>query len=332
MRRNGTRKLNRTCTLLLCLGIWQILPAQIPAADNPDARADAAHSSPGAIRISTNLVTVPVSVTDAVGSPVANLDKEDFQIKEDGRKENILTMIQAGQSPLQLTLLLDLSESVQSDFESERMAANHFLKKVWNPGDSVSIIAVGKQPQIHLEASASLEDALRIISRLQPVESATAFFDAVAMAAGLLNRSTAPDTRQASVIFSDGEDNSSECSFAEALEALQHSNSVMYSINPGGASVRLNEISRQGQKWLASLAGETGGASFVLSRDLDLNATYHRIAVELRAQYLLSYYSSNPQTDGSFRRIMVSIPEMPELQVRARPGYYAVLAFRDPRE
>ncbi|MBN2317908.1 MAG: VWA domain-containing protein [Acidobacteria bacterium] len=332
MQPNLFRQLNRICILLLCLGIWQNLQAQIPVAGNPDARAAAMRQSPYAIRISTNLVTVPVSVTDVVGSPVADLDIEDFQIKEDGRTEKILTMIEAGQSPLQLSLILDLTESVQSNFELERSAAIRFLKKVWKPGDSVSILSIGKQPELHLENSTSLEEAVQTLSRLQPTENATAFFDSISTAAGLLSRSRAPNTRQASVIFSDGEDNISDRGFTEALNAIRHSSTIVYSINPSGASIRLNEISQQGQRWLVSLTRKTGGAAFVLTRYLDLDDVYHRIAVELRAQYLLSYYSSNPCTDGSFRNIMVSIPRNPELQVRARYGYYAVLVSSEPRK
>jgi len=326
MGTNVSGLLNRIFILLLCLGIGESLPAQFLAAGSPDARGTAILQSPGAIRISTNLVTVPVAVTDAVGSPVPNLDMDEFQLKEDGRTETILTLIQAGKSPLQLTLIFDLSESIQSAFEFEQEAASHFLEKIWKPGDSVSIISIGKQPRLHLEESPSLDEALRILSGLEPEEDATAFFDAISLAAKFLSLSTAPNTRQVAVVFSDGEDNISDTKFAEALNAMRRSNTVVYSINPSGASIRLNEVSLQGQQWLVSLTGNTGGASFVLDRDLDLDSVYQRIASELRSQYLLSYYSSNPCTDGSFRNIMVSIPLKPDLKIRARQGYYAGLA------
>ena len=332
MRTHLFRRLNCFFVLLLCLGIWQGLPAQIQAAGGPDAQVALIRQSSSAIRISTNLVTVPVSVTDSVGSHVADLDIMDFQLTEDGRTEKILTMIQAGKSPLQLTLIFDLSESVQSDFEFERTAACRFLEKVWKPGDSVSIVSIGKKPCLHLEGSASLEKALQILSHLEPTENATAFFDAITMSADLLSQSTAPNTRQVGVVFSDGEDNISDRGFMEALDAMRHSNTVVYSINPSGASIRLNEISHQGQQWLVSLTGKTGGAAFVLDKNLDLDGVYERIAMELRSQYLLSYYSSNPYADGSFRNILVTIPLQPGLQVRARQGYYAVLAPPTPRK
>jgi len=324
MGKQKTRQLNRIGIIILCLGIWRGLPAQIPAAGASDARMVSIHQRSSAIRISTNLVTVPVSVTDAVGSTVPDLDVDDFQIEEDGRSESILTLIKAGQSPLQLSLVLDLSGSVHSNFEFEQAAASRFLEKVWKPGDSVSIISVGNQPTVHLKSSTSPEEALRILSELRPTEDATAFFDSIAMASRLLSQSTAPNTRQATVIFSDGEDNRSDISFGNAVSAIQRSNTVVYSINPSGPSIRLNKISHKGQELLVSLTGKTGGAAFVSNRLSDLDSIYDRIAVELRALYLLSYYSSNTQPDGSFRHISVTIPENPGLSIRAREGYYSI--------
>jgi len=108
------------------------------------------------------------------------------------------------------------------------------------------------------------------------------------------------------------------------LHAVQSSDTIFYSINPAGPSIRLNEISRRGQEDLEVLAKETGGNAFVSDKTDDLKDIFSRIAVELRAQYLLSYYSTNPQTDGKFRRISVSIPQRPDLRIRARRGYFAI--------
>jgi len=316
--------IDRICILILCLGICGGLSAQIQPVSTPDARMTSIRHSPDAIRISTNLVTVPVSVTDAFGSTVSDLEREDFQLEEDGRAESILTLIQAGQSPLQLSLIIDLSGSVYSNFEFEQNAAGRFLENVWKPGDLVSIISVSKQPVVHIRSSASLEEAMKVLSELQPTENATAFFDSTIMASELLARSTAPNTRQATVIFSDGEDNRSDHSFLDVLNATQQSNTVVYSINPSGPSIHLNEISHKGQELLVSLTGKTGGAAFVSNRLSDLETIYERITVELRSLYLLSYYSSNTRANGAFRHISVSLPKQPELRIRAREGYYAI--------
>ncbi|MEJ2111729.1 MAG: VWA domain-containing protein, partial [Acidobacteriota bacterium] len=259
-------------------------------------------------------------------------DIDEFRIAEDGRTEKISRLVQAGESPLQLVLLFDLSGSIHSDFEFERTAASRFVEKVWNPGDLISLISVSSRPSVQLTAASSPEEVLKVLSELEPAETATAFFDAVVAAAELQNRATAPNTRQAAVIFSDGEDNRSDCVFSDALSSVRHSNMVVYAINPSGASIRLNEISRMGQKWLSALAGKTGGNAFVSKKVSDLEGIYDRIAFELRAQYLLSYYSSNSHTDGSFRSISVSLPGRPDLRVRARQGYYALEIASDMRD
>jgi Ca-activated chloride channel family protein len=276
------------------------------------------------IRVSSNLVTVPVSVTDAAGHAVCDLAIGDFRIAEDGNPETISKLAEAGQSPLQLALLFDLSGSVNSRFDFEQQAATRFLEKVWKPGDAISIIAFSEKPQICLRRSGSLPEALQVLSRLRPTESATAFFDSVVLSARILNQSAMPETRQAEIVLSDGADDASDCSIAEALREVERSDTLFYSVNPSGASVRLNQINRKGQEYLASLAAATGGTAFVSDRTADLDAIFGRIAAELRAQYLLSYYSTNSHFDGKFRRIEVSVPQRPNLRIRARQGYFAI--------
>jgi len=322
----------RIYIMILFFCICRSLPAQIPAAGLQDDPTDPVRSASKFIKISTNLVTVPVSVTNSTGENVSDLSSEDFEIEEDGRKEQVSKLVQAGESPLQLVLVLDLSGSIHSNFEFERMAASRFIEKVWKPGDTVSLISVSNKPETHLSASSSPAEVLEILSSLQPKENATAFFDSVVTVAEIQNRSTAPSTRQAAVIFSDGEDNRSDYGFTDALSSVRRSNTVVYSINPSGASIQLNEISHTGQQWLAALAGKTGGTAFVSNRLSDLDGIYNRIAFELRAQYLLSYYSSNTRTDGSFRSISVTVPGKPDLRVRAREGYYAIEGITEIRE
>ncbi len=320
MRKNWNAVLVCGLALLLPAG-FRGLPAQ---GLNPGGLALPDVQSPNVIRVSTNLVMVPVSVTDVAGQAVQNLQQDDFQISEDGSPETISKMAEAGQSPLQLALLFDLSGSVNNRFEFEQQAATRFLQKVWKSGDSVTIISFSEEPHVRLRNSTSLTEALQDLLKLQPTESATAFYDSVITSAKLLRQSATPETRQAEIVLSDGEDNRSDGTIVEALREVQRSDTIFYSINPGGNSIRLNEISLKGQQDLTSLAHETGGTAFVSDQTSDLDEIFGRIATELRAQYLLSYYSSNPRFDGKFRRIAVSIPKRPELRVRARQGYYAI--------
>jgi Ca-activated chloride channel homolog len=312
---------------LIVFGLSLLISAGLPAQQNREHGSSAPESSemqsPSVIRVSSNLVMVPVSVTDASGRLVPDLDKDDFVISEDGAAEPISKMAEAGQSPLQLALLFDLSGSVNNRFEFELQAATRFLEKIWKPGDSVTVISFTDAPQVRLRNSKSLPDALKNLLTLQPTESATAFYDSVVASARLLREIAPPETRKAEIVLSDGEDNRSDGTIGDALREVQRCDTIFYSINPGGHSIRLNEISIKGQQDMKTLASETGGTAFVSDQAADFDAIFGTIATELRAQYLLSYYSSNPRMDGKFRKISATIPKKPDLRVRARQGYYA---------
>ena len=109
---------------------------------------------------------------------------------------------------------------------------------------------------------------------------------------------------------------------AEVQREVQRADAVFYSINPSGNTMYLNVLTKRGQDGMQAMAETTGGTAFVPESVDDLNIVFDRIAAELRAQYLLQYYS-NSQTGGTqFRRISVNVPTRPQVKVRARQGYY----------
>jgi Ca-activated chloride channel family protein len=310
------------CGLMFCLlGLGLLTTQAISEEDN--SLAAAAPKSSATFRVRSNLVSVPVSITDAAGCVIQDLKIEDFRIAENGKPVEISRIAEAYQSPLQLALLFDLSGSVHSRFEFEQQAATHFLTKVWKPGDTISIVAFSEQSKVPLRSGKTLPEALQQLGRLEPTQIATAFFDTVVFASRMLYQTATPETRQAQIILSDGADNRSDLTIPDALKEVQHSDTIFYSINPSGASVRLNAINRKGQEDLSALANATGGTAFVSDQSADLDNIFDRIATELRAQYLLSYYSPNNLPDGKFLPIEVTIPQRPDLRIRARQGYYA---------
>jgi len=276
------------------------------------------------IRVSSNLISVPVSVTDADGNAVKDLELKDFAIDEDAQPVSITKIAEPGQTPLALALLYDISGSVSSRFDFEREMATHFLNKVVQAGDTASVITIGPQPEILQQSTGDLSMVLQSLTQLKPTRGMTAFYDAIVMAARFLSNATSPDARRVHIVISDGEDNNSETSkLNDALREVQRADCIFYSINPAGASVRLNTISAKGQEGMQALASETGGAAFIPETSAEFNRMFERIASELRAQYLLVYYSSKVKTDGAFHKITVKIPGRPELRIRARQGYYA---------
>lgn len=281
-------------------------------------------SSGDTFRINSNLVAVPVSVTDANGEPMRRLQAEDFQLEEEGQAQQLQSLGEPGKTPLELALLFDVSGSVRERFEFEKLAATRFLKEVLKPTDTVTVFSIGFDPKLVSERTNSVEKVAAGLQTLEPTKEGTAFFDTVAKAARYLGDNAAAGTRRVVVVISDGEDNHSETyRLADVQRELQRTDTLFYAINPSGPSIRLNKISMRGHTGMATLAAETGGVAFLPDQDIELEKVFKQIAAELQAQYLLGYYSSNETNDGKFRRIKIQLPKRPDLRIRARQGYYA---------
>jgi Ca-activated chloride channel family protein len=301
-----------SCIALGIAALVSLAPGQTPAQDA------------SVIRVNSNLVMVPVSVTDGSGTPVKDLTADDFSLEEDGNPHSVARMDEPGGTPLELALLFDVSGSIYGRFNFERQAASRFLREVLRPRDAVTIFAIGLRPRQVQERTTKIQSALDSLAGLEPTKEATAFFDSVASATHALRDTAKPGSRRVAIVVSDGEDNySDQYQLEEVLLELHHADCIFYAINPSGPSIRLNKMSLRGQAYLERLASETGGAAFLPDRLEDLDKIFTRIAAELQAQYLLGYYSLNQRMDGKFRRIAVSIPRRPDLRVRARQGYYA---------
>ncbi len=276
------------------------------------------------IRIHTNLVAVPVSVTDAQGNPVRNLTVEDFLLEEEGLQQAIQPLGEPGKTPLELSLLFDVSRSVRNRFDFERETAGRFLKEIIKPGDAVTVFSIGTTPKLSVPRTNNAENAVAATAAIQPTEDATAFFDTIVRASHHLNDTSNPGVRRVMVVISDGEDTNSErFRLGDATRELQRADALFYAINPSGPSIRLNKISTKGHEGMITLANETGGLAFLPDKLEDLTKVFSQIAAELQAQYLLGYDSSNEAADGKFRRITVQVPKRPDLRIRARKGYYA---------
>jgi VWFA-related protein len=109
---------------------------------------------------------------------------------------------------------------------------------------------------------------------------------------------------------------------ADVQQAVLKADATFYSLNPGGPSVQLNQISTRAQNGMRTVADATGGTAFVPDGEKDLEAVFRLVAAELRGQYLLIYYANAEAPAGQFRRIAVAVPSRPQSRVRSRLGYY----------
>ena len=288
--------------------------------DAPKDTIDSANT----FKFSSSLVAVPVSVIDANGDPVKNLKAEEFALDEEGQKQQVQSLGEPGQTPLELTLLFDISGSVFERFEFQKQAAARFLEQVLKPNDVVSVFLIGFEGKLAIPRTRNFPKVKSEMMALEPSKEGTAFYASVVRAAQYLNDNAETGSRRVMVVISDGEDNFSKTvALSDAARELQRSDMVFYSINPSGPSIKLNRISMRGQNAMGTLASDTGGVAFVPDKEEELPRVFRQIAAELNAQYLLGYYSNNETNDGKFRRIKVQLPRHQVLRVRARQGYYA---------
>src|SRR5215470_10014455 len=307
-------------------GETQSKPAPTPSADQKPKKAEPhpAQEQDVSIKINSNLVAVPVSVTDASGEPVRNLAAADFQVEEEGKEQQVVALGEPGKTPVELTLLFDVSGSVYERFQFQQQAASRFLKEVLKPNDAASIFTIGFRPKLVHPRVVGVERAVAAALAVNPTKETTAFFDTVVEASKYLSKTAESGARRAIVVISDGEDTFSEkFRRGDALRELQAADCLFYSINPSGPSIHLNVISSKAQDGMVMLASATGGAAFLPDGDAALDKVFRQIAAELQAQYLLGYYAPDEKADAAFRRITVRVPKRPDLRVRARQGYYA---------
>jgi Ca-activated chloride channel homolog len=288
-------------------------PAQSPP-QNPDE----------AIRLTSRLVAVPLSASDAAGNPVRNLSPQDFVLEESGKPQTLVSLGEPGKVPTEIALLFDVSGSVLGQFTFEQQAAAGFIKQVLKPGDAVSVFSIGTRPKLIKTRTTNGDEATTGLMSIVPIREPTAFFDTVVEAALYVGKNADAGSRRVLLVISDGEENySAHHKLADALRELQKNDCLFYSINPSGSALSLNQMSVRGQSNMESMSAQTGGKAFVPEKITDLEAVFHQILEELQAQYLLGYYSTDERTDGGFRPITVRAPKRPDLRVRARQGYYA---------
>lgn len=289
----------------------------------PSTKDESKDESEEVVRVSSNLVVVPVSVTDAHGRPIEGLTVNDFRLQEDGQPQEIARLGDPEQTPLELAILIDVSGSVRDRFNFEKESAARFIKNVLKPADHAALFVIDQTSRLE-QPRAGADQVAAKLRAVEFTDLTTAFYDTVADAAQYLEKSTPPQHRRVILVISDGEDTYSEKirTVQETLSAVQRADAVFYSINPAGEDALSDWLGRRGQNEMQTLASATGGAAFIPKAIENLDSVFQQIANELRSQYILEYYEKSKAPAGSFLRITVQVPKQADANIRARQGYY----------
>ena len=271
-------------------------------------------------RAGIELISLNVSVSDA-GKFVTDLEQEEFEVYEDGVKQNV-SFFSRKQQPIALAILLDTSNSMEDKLPTAQQAAIGFAKRL-RPEDVAEVIGFNTQVRI-LQPFTSEAAAVERAIRDTTADGSTALYNAIYISLKELKkikaRSEDEIRRQAIIVLSDGDDTSSLLPYEEVLDLAKRSETAIYTI--GLRPPDLGRASfKEAEYVLRTLAQETGGRSFFPASVHELAKIYDSISQELSSTYALAYSSKNPLRNGAWRRIVVRVTR-PGLLTRTRQGYY----------
>jgi Ca-activated chloride channel homolog len=316
---------------IVCLAVALAAPISRPAEaqaylGNPvtvsSAEYDAAQpDSVLTIQKRVDEVNVLFIALDKHGKFVRDLSKDDFSILDDHKPpQAIVKFSQQTDLPLRLGLLIDTSGSVRGRFQFEQEAAIGFLQHTIQAHYDHAFV-MGFNAKAHI--AQDFTDNVGLLAQgVQALRDGggTALYDAIYTACKerlMVDDGYYRPVRRALIIVSDGEDNQSEHTRAQAIEMAQRAQALIYTISTDDSGLIL-----RGDKILEQLADATGGRAFFPFKMKDIKTSFSAIEDELRSQYAVSYHPADFDADGRYRSIEITALKK-DLQVRARKGYFA---------
>jgi VWFA-related protein len=296
--------------------------------------ATGASANGDAIVLKSALVNLNVSVTNRSGAAFGNLKKENFRVAENGDNQKI-EFFAPTTAPFNLVLLLDLSGSIQDKLEVVKSAALHFLDVI-EPQDRVAVVTFTDQVRVVSQLTADRSELKQRIMAIRRPQGGTAFYEALWFSLVDTLRNSRGQ-RNAIVVMTDGVDSSldrynpapTRVSFNQLAHRLEESDTLVFPIyldteyeevfERGNSTSEAYAI---GRDQLDRIAEVSGARLFKAEKASDLAGVYKQVAAAIRTMYSVGYYPTNPEKDGTYRRVRVTV-DKPDAAVRTRKGYYA---------
>jgi len=318
--------------LALLLFLFAGQQAEPPAEKPPD-------KGPGyRIGVAVNQVFLPVSARSYGGGFVRGLTKDDFQILEDGVKQEIVNFYAEASLPVHVVLLLDISGSTRSVQGEIRRAALEFVRNL-SPDDRVAVIVFNYQPRLILNWTNDLDKIRTSLESVYP-RGNTVLLDALYVTFDDLLKGV--EGRKAVILLTDGADTGSMVDRDEVVRLALESEAVVYTVSKldeywaGAIAARIeyqaaaqlvpkeltDEYIIGNKRFLERISQQTGGKVLDTRAYASLTDIYKAVADELKNQYYISYIPKNILRDGSWRTLEVRSLK-PGVIASTKPGYYA---------
>jgi len=314
--------------------------AQQPTQQQPAANAPADSQQPTeTLKVNVNVVQLFFNVKDKHGTLIPNLNKEDFEIAEDGKPQTIKYFTAESNLPLTIGMMIDSSGSQRNVIDMEKEVGGAFLRQILTDKDEAYVISFDITVDL-------LQDFTRDPHRLQaalnkakvnvdftsggipgmgggpvPTQNSpgTLLFDAVYLSAhDMLAKEVG---RKAMILLTDGQDEGSRLKIKDAIEAAQKADAIVYVLLCADRGF-YGGIGYSGESDMHKLTEQTGGRVINVGNKFDkLKEAFDQIATELRCQYNVGYVPTNLKLDGSYRKLEIKSKQ--NYKIQARAGYYA---------
>jgi Ca-activated chloride channel homolog len=263
----------------------------------------------------TVVVVVPVSVTDERGRSVEGLSKEQFHLYDEGQLQSITTFA-GGEAAVTIGLVVDRSASMRLKLSAVTDALERFARSA-RPGDELFLTAFNERAgRATFTTGPFTSDALELRTAVAALRAvgATALHDAVIDGSEQLRHIAS--NQKALVVISDGRDNASHQTFAQALSVVREVGALVYTI---GLSTDPDD--RRSRRELSRLSRESGGTAYFLPTVEDVSTALDRITRDLRTQYLLGFVPGTSANSPRRVRVEVDAPGHGKITIRSRASY-----------
>ena len=278
----------------------------------------AAQQQGPSIRLSRDLVTLNVTVTDPLGRYVSGLSATRFEVFDDKVKQEI-AFFGYTDAPVTIGVVFDISGSMKQRIVRSVTALKRFIEASHRE-DEYFLLGFNNRVSLLRDYTTGGGDLAASLT-LASADGRTALYDAVLV--GIEKARAGRHDKRALLIISDGQDNSSRYTFSELRDVVREADVQIYAIGITDP-MHETELGPYGEAVIEELVRTTGGRAYFPTSEAELMNICSQIALELRNQYTIGYYPSCNIRDGRWHRLKVKLetPEgLPRLVVRTRDGY-----------